>query len=84
MSTRKTIMAAIALLGLLAVMVTPASADGFIHGIVITVDGEDYYLAGAPDGEGGAVDIPGHYWFQTGPNQLVGKHYNTGPFGSPG
>jgi len=56
---------------------------GFVHGIVITVDGEDYYLAGAPDGPGGTIDVPGHYWVQAGPVQLVGKHYNTGPFGAP-
>ena len=55
--------------------------QGFVHGIVIKVDGEDYYLAGAPDGPGGATDIPGHYWVIAGPNQLVGKHFNTGPFG---
>jgi len=55
---------------------------GFVHGIVITVDGEDYYLAGAPDGPDGAFDIPGHYWVRAGPLQLVGKHYNTGPFGA--
>jgi selenium-binding protein 1 len=29
------------------------------------------------------MDIPGHYWVLVGPNQLVGKHYNTGPFGAP-
>lgn len=60
----------------------PAAAKGFVHGIVINVDGEDYYLAGAPDGPGGARDVPGHWWVQAGPNQLVGKHYNTGPFGA--
>ena len=57
----------------------PVAAKGFVHGIVINIDGEDYYLAGPPDGPGGARDIPGHYWVQAGPNQLVGKHYNTGP-----
>jgi selenium-binding protein 1 len=61
----------------------PISAKGYVHSIVITVDGMDYYLAGAPDGPGGATDIPGHYWVQAGPNQLVGKHFNTGPFGAP-
>jgi selenium-binding protein 1 len=60
----------------------PISAKGYVHSIVITVDGMDYYLAGAPDGPGGATDIPGHYWVQAGPNQLVGKHFNTGPFGA--
>lgn len=57
------------------------SNSGFVHGIVITLDGTEYYLAGAPDGPGGEYDIPGHYWVLAGKNQLVGKHYNTGPFG---
>jgi selenium-binding protein 1 len=55
---------------------------GFIHGIVIPVDGEDYYLAGAPDGPDGEFDIPGHSWVILGKNRLAGKHYNTGPFGA--
>lgn len=59
----------------------PVAAGGFVHAPVVIVDGVDYYLAGMPDGPGGASDIPGHEWVQTGPNQLVGKHYNTGPFG---
>lgn len=64
--------------------ITPAvESRGFIHGIVINVDGEDYYLSGPPDGPDGAKDVPGHYWVMAGPNQLVGKHYNTGPFGVP-
>lgn len=54
---------------------------GFIHGIVVEIDGDDYYFAGAPDGPNGEVDVPGHYWVKAGPNKLVGKHYNTGPFG---
>lgn len=57
-------------------------AGGFVHGPVITLDGEDYYMEGAPDGPNGEFDIPGHYWNQAGPNQLVGKHYNTGPNGA--
>jgi len=56
---------------------------GFVHGIIVNIDGEDYYFAGKPDGPGGAVDVPGHDWVQAGPNRLVGKHYNTGPFGAP-
>lgn len=64
-------------------LIAPVSAKGFTHGIVVNVDGEDYHLAGAPDGPGGATDIPGHDWVQAGPRQLVGKHYNTGPFGAP-
>lgn len=73
----------IALLFLLALSVASVSANGFVRGIVVTVDGVDYYLAGAPDAPGGAIDIPGHAWVQAGPNQLVGKHYNTGPFSAP-
>jgi selenium-binding protein 1 len=73
-------LAVVVLAGLFAV---PARAEGFIRGIVVPVDGVDYYLAGAPDAPGGAIDIPGHSWVQAGPNQLVGKHYNTGPFGAP-
>jgi hypothetical protein len=63
--------------------IVPAGARGFTHAPVIVVDGEDYYLAGAPDGPDGATDIPGHYWIQAGRNKLVGKHYNTGPFEAP-
>ncbi|UCC61485.1 MAG: hypothetical protein JSV36_11785 [Anaerolineae bacterium] len=72
--------AVVALAGVLAL---PASAGGFIRGIVVNVDGVDYYLAGPPDAPGGARDVPGHYWVQAGPDKLVGKHYNTGPFGAP-
>lgn len=58
-------------------------ARSYQHGIIVNVDGEDYYLAGAPDGPNGATDIPGHYWIQVRDNALNGKHYNTGPFGKP-
>ncbi|MCK4796509.1 MAG: hypothetical protein KAT05_03965 [Spirochaetes bacterium] len=58
------------------------SSKGFVHALVVNVDGEDYYMAGAPDGPNGATDIPGHYWVQAGPNKFAGKHYNTGPFGA--
>ncbi len=57
---------------------------GFVHGLIVDIDGEDYYFAGAPDGMNGAVDVPGHHWVQAGPKKVVGKHYNTGPFGMPG
>ena len=62
----------------------PASkiARGFVHGIVVNLDGIDYYMAGAPDGPGGAVDVPGHYWRQASSKLILGKHYNTGPFGA--
>ncbi len=58
-------------------------ATAFVHGIAVTIDGEDYYFAGAPDGPNGEVDVPGHYWAAAGKTQFVGKHYNTGPFGAP-
>ena len=63
----------------------PASkvARGFVHGIVVNLDGVDYYMAGAPDGPGGAVDVPGHSWRQSSSRVILGKHYNTGPFGAP-
>jgi len=59
------------------------AGKGFVHGIKFLVDGEEYYFAGPPDGPNGERDVPGHYWNQAGPNKFVGKHYNTGPFGSP-
>jgi selenium-binding protein 1 len=63
--------------------ISSVSAGGFERGIVLQVDGEEYYLAGAPDAPDGATDIPGHYWVRAGKRQAVGKHYNTGPFGAP-
>jgi len=73
------------ILTLLIAMFTVAqvSAKGFVHAPVIMVDGEEYFMAGVPDGPDGATDIPGHEWVQAGPTQLSGKHYNTGPFGAP-
>ena len=65
-----------------AALAASGSPGGFEHAPVFDVDGEAYYSVGAPDGPDGATDIPGHYWKQAGPNRLVGKHYNTGPFGS--
>lgn len=60
-----------------------AEGNGFVRWPVITLDGEDYYWAGAPDGPNGETDVPGHYWRKAGKNQWVAKHYNTGPFGAP-
>ncbi len=80
---RKTLAILLTVLLAAVAAASPATAAGFERGIVIEVDGVDYYLAGAPDGPGGSVDIPGHAWVQAGPRQLVGKHYNTGPFGAP-
>ena len=79
----------LAVVALAAVAVAPAAlgasgnSGGFEHAPIFDVDGEEYYSAGAPDGPDGATDIPGHYWQQAGPTQLVGKHYNTGPFDAP-
>ena len=70
----------VALMSLMVVAVVSVSAAGFTHAPVIMVDGEEYYMAGAPDGPDGATDIPGHEWVQAGPDQVQGKHYNTGPF----
>jgi len=79
---KRTFILIASIIALAALVVAPVGAKGFEHGIIINVDGVDYYLAGAPDGPGGAFDIPGHYWVQAGPNQLVGKHFNEGPFGA--
>lgn len=59
------------------------SENGFVHGIALNIDGDLYYLAGAPDGPNGETDVPGHYWVKAGKDKLVGKHYNSGPFGAP-
>jgi selenium-binding protein 1 len=80
--SRKYILLFVVLMALGVLTVAAVSAAGFTHAPVLDVDGEEYYMAGAPDGSGGATDIPGHYWVQAGPNQVVGKHYNTGPFGA--
>jgi hypothetical protein len=58
------------------------SNSGFVHGIEIDIDGVMYYFAGHADGPLGSIDVPGHYWVQAGKNRVVGKHYNTGPFGA--
>ena len=71
------------IVALLAVLVVvPVSAKGFERGIVVLVeDGEEYYFAGEPVGDG--WDVPGHSWVKAGPNKVVGKHINTGPGGAP-
>lgn len=77
-----TVLVTLVLVLLMLPVSTPVTAKGFVHGIVVNIDGEDYYLAGVPDGPNGEIDVPGHYWVQAGPNQLVGKHYDIGPFGA--
>jgi hypothetical protein len=81
---KRTIMLVL-LLVILSLTAITASADngqGFTRWPVITVDGADYYWAGAPDGPNGETDVPGHFWRQAGPARLIAKHYNTGPFGA--
>ena len=58
------------------------TTEEYVSGIVINVDGEDYYFDGPP-GPGGAKDIPGHEWILIEADKLKGKHYNTGPGGAP-
>ena len=62
------------------------SKKGFIQGVIINLDGEDYYWQGPPldpNNPNGPRDVPGHYWTVAGKNKLVAKHFNTGPFGAP-
>ncbi|MBW1804498.1 MAG: hypothetical protein JRJ85_27675 [Deltaproteobacteria bacterium] len=75
-SSRKYFIVGLVVFSLLVLTVGFASAKGFTHAGIIVVDGEDYYMAGAPD-------IPGHFWVQAGLNQVVGKHYNSPGPGSP-
>jgi hypothetical protein len=75
---------AVLLLGALVAAASPAMAKnrgGFTRGFEFDIDGEAYYLKGAPAGSNGATDIPGHAWVQSGPNRIQGKHYNTGTDG---
>ncbi len=39
---------------------------GFVHGLAVNIDGEDYYFFGPSDGPEGERDVPGHYWVQAG------------------
>ena len=61
-----------------------SESAGFVHGIEFDIDGDGvmWYFKGPGDGVDGARDVPGHYWVQAGKNRVVGKHYNTGPFGA--
>ncbi|NIT60655.1 MAG: hypothetical protein GWN00_31970, partial [Aliifodinibius sp.] len=49
-SSKKTITVGILLTALLVLTVGVASAGGFERWPIISVDGEDYYWEGAPDG----------------------------------
>jgi selenium-binding protein 1 len=60
-----------------------SSGKGFTYGFKIMLDGEYYYLAGPPISQASSVrDVPGHYWVKAGNNRIIGKHFNTGPFGA--
>ncbi|MDH5392006.1 MAG: hypothetical protein OEY11_02345 [Gammaproteobacteria bacterium] len=54
----------------------------FERGIIVKVDGKDYRLAGVADTDNGITDVPGHEWAVVDDEELVGRHYNTGPFGA--
>lgn len=65
------------------VEIVSPSREGFHSGIVLNVDGDDYYLDGPPIEEGAeALDVPGHEWVRTGPNRVAGLHFNAGPMGA--
>lgn len=79
---RKYVVVLFTILAVVGFSVTTAGADHpFVRGIVLTVDFTDYYLDGPADAPDGAKDVPGHEWHQIAPNEVVGFHYNTGPFG---
>ena len=67
--SRKQLLLLVVLMALLAMAVVSVSAAGFNGPAVFDLDGDDYIIK----------PIPGHVWNQAGPNQAVGKHYNTGP-----
>jgi hypothetical protein len=83
LNSRKSLLVLAVVAALTILTVVPVGAQGFTHGIVVNVDGDDYYLMGPADGPNGEMDVPGHYWVLAGKDQLVGKHYNTGPNGAP-
>lgn len=56
--------------------------EGFVRGIVISLEEGDYYFDGPADGPDGSKDIPGHYWLEESPGVFLGLHYNVGPFGA--
>jgi hypothetical protein len=70
--SRKSLLLLVVLMALLAMAVVSVSAAGFKGEAVFNLDGDKYIIS----------PIPGHVWNQAGPNQAVGKHYNTGPGGA--
>lgn len=76
------VMSIIFLISSQAIFADNTKNNDFVHGIILKVDGKSYYMAGAPDGPNGELDIPGHYW-TVSDDIIIGKHFNTGPFGTP-
>lgn len=60
---------------------SPAIGESFQRGIVLQIDGEDYFMDGPL--EDARRDLPGHSWVKLGPGLVWGRHVNTGPFGLP-
>jgi hypothetical protein len=58
------------------------SNAGFTHGTAFEIEGETYYMKG-PGSIAGEIDVPGHTWVQAGDWNVVGKHYNVGPWFAP-
>ena len=54
----------------------------YVAGLMVPIDGQYYYFTGAPVGDSGATDIPGHSWIITGDNSFIGAHFNSGPGGA--
>jgi hypothetical protein len=70
--SRKSLLLVVGLMALMVLTVAAVGAAGFNRTAVFNIDGKDYIIK----------PIPGHDWNQAGPNQAVGKHYNTGPGGA--
>jgi hypothetical protein len=87
---RKTYYIGLLTLILTTIVISPVLASpswdrypkGFEHGLAVSIDGNDYYFKG-PGSIAGAIDVPGHVWVQTGPNRVIGLHYNVGPWAVP-
>ena len=72
LKSRKFLLLLVLSMALLALTVAAVSAGGFNSEPVYNIDDVDYIIK----------PIPGHEWTKAGPNQAVGKHYNTGPDGA--
>ena len=60
---------------------SPAIAQEFqgINGLILNLDGLNFYWEGPPIYPTTTRDIPGHYWTQTSPTTLTAQHWNIGP-----